>query len=76
MFAIDKIVAHETLIGDYKSVGQGVVELRLHFGPGYRVYCYEEKGTLLLLLIGGDKSTQKRDIRRAQELLEEWKNDE
>ena len=71
--ALRNIERHGQLLGDYKGVGGGVIELRFHFGSGYRVYCYEEKGTLLLLLMGGDKSTQQRDIEKAQELLKEWK---
>ena len=65
---------HGKLLGDYKSVGDGVIELRFHFGAGYRVYCHEEKGTLLLLLIGGDKSTQEKDIEKAKGIFKEWKN--
>jgi putative addiction module killer protein len=56
--------------GDYKSVGQGVFELRLHFGPGYRVYYGEDGDVLVILLMGGDKSTQEKDIVRA---LNYWK---
>ena len=52
--------------GDYESVGSGVFELRLHFGPGYRIYFGEVDRTIVLLLCGGDKSTQTRDIQRAK----------
>jgi putative addiction module killer protein len=51
--------------GDVASVGEGVLELRIHCGPGYRVYFVEEDGVAVLLLAGGDKSTQSRDIRAA-----------
>jgi putative addiction module killer protein len=60
-------------IGDCKSVGGGVSELRLAFGPGYRVYFIMHDKTLIVLLCGGDKSTQSRDIRKAHELAEEWR---
>ena len=59
--------------GDCQSVGQGVSEMRIHFGPGYRVY-FTRRGTFVcVLLIGGDKSTQKRDIKRALMLAQELK---
>ncbi|MBI3987356.1 MAG: type II toxin-antitoxin system RelE/ParE family toxin [Lentisphaerae bacterium] len=52
--------------GDAKSVGDGVFELRIPSGPGYRVYFARKGSTVVLLLSGGDKSTQIRDIRRAK----------
>ena len=52
-------------LGDAKPVGEGVSELRVPYGPGYRVYFAREGGTIVLLLCGGDKSTQKRDISTA-----------
>ncbi len=56
--------------GDCKPVGDGIAEMRIHFGPGYRVY-YGQRGEVTYLLIaGGDKSTQSRDIARAKA---EWK---
>lgn len=56
---------------DFKHVGQEVLELRFHFGAGYRVYFAVKQDTLLLLLIGGDKSSQRKDIQTAQQLLNE-----
>ena len=55
-------------LGDVKSVGDGVHELRLDFGPGYRVYFARAGETIILLLCGGDKSSQARDIVRAKSL--------
>lgn len=57
--------------GDTKSVGDGVQELRLHFGPGYRVYYVWRDGVLIILLCGGDKGSQARDIAKAKELAKE-----
>ena len=56
-------------LGDVKSVVDGVRELRIHVGPGYRVYFSQSGRMVLLLLCGGDKSTQKRDITKALRLL-------
>lgn len=53
-------------LGDSKSVGEGVFETRFNFGPGYRVYYGRESQTLVLLLCGGDKSTQGKDIQQAK----------
>ncbi len=52
--------------GDYRAVGEGVYELRINYGPGYRVYFGQVEETIVLLLIGGDKSTQEQDIRKAK----------
>lgn len=57
--------------GDCKPVGEGVFELRFHFGPGYRVYYGSYQQTIVVLLWGGDKKAQSRDVKRAQEY---WKD--
>jgi len=55
-------------LGDVKSVGKGVFELRIDCGPGYRVYFVERDRIRIILLAGGKKSTQNKDIKKAQEL--------
>ena len=61
--------------GDVGPVGKGVSELRLNVGPGFRVYYLQDGDTLVLLLCGGDKSTQQKDIEKAHGLAEEWRAD-
>lgn len=53
-------------LGDIEPVGEGVNELKLHFGPGYRVYFVTRQRTIIIVLCGGDKSTQKGDIKEAK----------
>lgn len=57
-------------LGDARSVGDGVSELRFHFGPGYRVYFARRGNALIILLAGGDKGTQERDIEQAKRLAQ------
>lgn len=62
----------EGLPGDVEPVGEGVSELRIHYGPGYRVY-FQQRGTVLIVLLcGGDKGSQSRDIETAKRLAKEW----
>jgi putative addiction module killer protein len=59
--------------GDVKPVGSGVSEMRIDYGPGYRVYFQQRGPTIALLLCAGDKSTQDADIRRAIQIAKDWK---
>ena len=63
-------------LGDYRSVGEGVFELRIDYGPGYRVYFGQIGLTIVLLLCGGDKSTQNPDIRTSLEYWTEYRREE
>ena len=63
--------AQRGVLGDVQGVGDGVSEMRIHYGPGYRLYFVGKGETLLILLCGGDKSTQVRDIARAKTLAKE-----
>ena len=60
--------------GDHRILSSGISELRIDFGPGYRVYYAQRGDHLLLLLAGGDKSTQQRDIRRAIALAKNYED--
>lgn len=60
--------------GDCEPVGEGVSEMRIHFGPGYRVYFAQRGAVLVLLLVGGDKSSQAKDIKAALKLNREIKD--
>jgi putative addiction module killer protein len=57
--------------GDVKPVGEGLSEMRIDYGPGYRVY-FLQRGPVVVLLCGGDKSSQKRDIALAKEIAAQW----
>jgi len=59
-------------LGDVKPVGQGLSEMRIHGGPGYRVYFLQRGASLVVLLCGGDKSTQRQDIASARRIADDW----
>jgi putative addiction module killer protein len=63
-------------LGDCKPVGEGVSELRVDYGPGYRIYFGQKGQTLVILLCGGDKRTQERDIRLAQQYWSDYQQRE
>lgn len=60
--------------GDARPVGHGISELRIDVGPGYRVYYQHRGDVLIVLLCGGDKSTQTKDIEKAHEIAKDWKD--
>ncbi len=62
------------LLGDVKSVGSGVMEMREHFGPGWRMYYVQRGQVLIVMLGGGDKATQAADIAKALTLLQQLEN--
>lgn len=59
--------------GDVRPIGNGLSEMRVDYGPGYRVYYMQQSSVLVVLLCGGDKRTQQNDIEKAKELAVEWK---
>ena len=76
--ALDRINARLARVrlghfGDNESVGSGIREMRIDYGPGYRVYYTQEGLTVVVLLCGGDKDSQARDIRRARQVAAEWR---
>ena len=60
--------AEDGNLGDTKPVGESVAEMRIDYGPGYRVYFTKRRQTIIVLLVGGDKSSQEQDIKRAIQL--------
>jgi putative addiction module killer protein len=74
LFRIQKLEAQEHF-GDCKAVGDGISEMRINDAKGYRVYFRERDNKIVILLIGGDKSTQHRDIERAKKIWNKIKND-
>jgi putative addiction module killer protein len=69
---IDRLAAGNP--GDVKPIGNGLSEMRIDYGPGYRVYYMQRGQIVIILLCGGDKSTQDRDIAQAKDLAEDWKD--
>lgn len=72
LFRIQKIETDEHF-GDCEPVGDGIRELKINYAKGYRVYFKEFDGKIIILLIGGDKSTQQRDVEKAKEILKRLK---
>jgi putative addiction module killer protein len=72
LFRIQKVES-DGHFGDCESVGDGIRELKIDYAKGYRVYFKEKDGKIILLLIGGDKSTQQKDIEKAKEILRKIK---
>jgi putative addiction module killer protein len=72
LIRVDRLVAGNP--GDVEPVGEGVSEMRIDYGPDYRVYYMKRGAALIILQCGGDKGTQKRDIKKAKQLAREWKD--
>lgn len=67
-----RIEIHGELLGDFKSIGNGIIEFRFDCGPGYRVYATQVDDRLLVL-VGGDKSSQRFDVEKAAKFAAEWR---
>lgn len=75
LFRIQKLEKDEHF-GDCEPVGDGIRELKINYAKGYRIYFKEKDGKVIVLLIGGDKSTQQKDIEKAKEIWNNLKNQE
>ena len=60
--------------GDVRPVGEGLSELRIHYGPGYRLYCMQRGMRIVVMLCGGKKSSQERDIEQAKIIAKDWRD--
>ncbi len=60
--------------GDYKNLGEGINELKVHYGPGYRIYFSQLDNIIIILLCGGIKKSQSQDIKKAKEFWQDFKN--
>lgn len=69
---IDRLIAGNP--GDVRAVGGSICEMRIDYGPGYRVYYLSRGPLLVILLCGGDKATQQRDIERARQIAADWQD--
>lgn len=72
LFRIQKLETEEHF-GDCKPVGDGISELKINYAKGYRIYFKEKDGKIIVLLIGGDKSTQQKDIEKAKDIWSKLK---
>ena len=70
---VSKVVRSDTFDRWLKPVGEGISELRINYGPGYRVYYLRDGDKLIVLLCGGDKAPQDDDIKNARRIVKEWK---
>ena len=68
------IAAQDEYLGNSRTVGDGVPEMRIQYGPGYRLHFIRRDSDVIVLLCGGDKSGQRRDIERAKRMAREWRN--
>lgn len=69
-----KIYEQTGHLGDYKNLGDGIYEMRLFFGSGYRIYFTKQDDKIIIILCGGDKSTQTRDIEKAKKYWKDFTN--